>query len=260
MKRIVLFIVLMFACMNIYARVTIMCDVVYEESVGKWSEFRRTNVEFLSGKEKGDILNQTKLYAIIWYSQGECSVIKIDYDSPILSDVDVSFIYYFLTFDILNEGRSGTQINDNGKNRKWRIYGKDDNSFLIDPIFSRGDYRTYNDRVQKNKRNGQIVKRQRPKEELKSTGLIKGIVKYVSHKEWYIVQTDDYYVGVTRNKLYVFYGSIDVDDIVFADFHTKGKTSISNHTQNTTRHYVIVEELFKNYTDCFNYMKKKYGE
>jgi hypothetical protein len=42
--------------MNIYARVTIMCDVVYEESVGKWSEFRRTNVEFLSGKEKGDIL------------------------------------------------------------------------------------------------------------------------------------------------------------------------------------------------------------
>jgi len=150
MKRIVLFIVLMFACMNIYARVTIMCDVVYEESVGKWSEFRRTNVEFLSGKEKGDILNQTKLYAIIWYSQSECAVIKIDYDSPILSGVDVSFIYYFLTFDILNEGRSRTQINDNGKNRKWRIYGKDDNSFLIDPMFSKGDYRTYNDGVQKN--------------------------------------------------------------------------------------------------------------
>ena len=161
--------------------------------MGEWSEFHRVNVEFVSGREMRDIMNQNSVYAVIWYSQTECSVIKMDYNTIITSDIDKFFVFNLFGSDMLNEGLPGVQTNDNGEHIKWRIYGKDENSFMIDPAFN--DF-TYNEGVQRNIKNGSIVKRQRPKEETQYSGLVKGTVEFVSPKEWYIVKTKNYYVGV----------------------------------------------------------------
>lgn len=255
MKRFFSLFILLSLCFHVYGRFTAQCDVIYEKSVGEWSEFHRVNVEFVSGREMRDIMNQNSVYAVIWYSQTECSVIKMDYNTIITSDIDKFFVFMLFGSDMLNEGLPGVQTNDNGEHIKWRIYGKDENSFMIDPVFN--DF-TYNEGVQRNIKNGSIVKRQRPKEETQYSGLVKGTVEFVSPKEWYIVKTKNYYVGVRRNPIYYFGGSIDVGDIVFADFYTKGQTSISNSTKQTTHHHVIVEYLCSTYQECYNLMKQKY--
>lgn len=255
MKRMLSLLLLFIISFHVYGRFTAQCDVIYEKSVGEWSEYHRVNVEFVSGREMQNIMNQNGVYAIIWDSQTELSVIKLEYNSILTSDIDKFFVFMLFGSDILNEGLLGTQTNDNGKHTKWRIYGKDEMSFMIDPVFSEF---TYNEGVQRNIKNGLIVKRQRPKEETQYSGLVKGKVEFVSPKEWYIIKTKDYYVGVRRNTIYYFGGSIDVGDIVFADFHTKGRTTISNKTKETTHHYVIVECLYNTYQECYNWMKQQY--
>lgn len=254
MKKILLFSLVCFACIKMQARYTALCDVVYEISEGEWSEFRRAKVEFAYGREIDEsLLNQNKLYALIWFSQYQCAKIDLDYSSAMVQDMDKFNLFLFLGMDILNEGKLGEQVNDNGQKRKWRIYGKDENNFFIDPALNEfGDYKENN---QRNINNGQIVKRQRPKEELKYAGLIKATVQYVSPDEWYIVKTKDFYVGVKRNTIYYFYGSVNVGDTVFADFHQKGRTSISNATQNYTNLSVIVVYMSNSYEECFNWMR-----
>lgn len=257
MKRLVVFFFLVSSCLLIQARITVMCDVIYEKSLGEWSDYYRTDVDFMYGSEINDSqFDSNKLYAVIWFSQTECAIIEQEYRCVSLGSVDKGFIFIFLTSDVLNEGRLGYQVNDRNK-RKWRIYGKDDYSFLIDPMFLMGSYNSYNERVKANQNNGLVTRRQRPKEETQYNGLIKGVVQYVSPNEWYIIKTNQYYVGVERNKSYMFYGSINIGDVVFADFHSKGNTSISNATKNTTHHHVIVRCHFKGYQDCYNWMKEQ---
>lgn len=171
----------------------------------------------------------------------------------LLSEIDKNFMFIYLGFDILNEGKLGTQINDD-KERRWRIYGKDENSFLIAPIFNDCPYNSYNNGAERNSQNGIVVRRQRPKEEAQIGNRIKGKVILVSPQEWYIIKTDGYCVGVKRNTLYYFGGTIEAGDIVFADLHTKGNTSISNITRGTTQHHVIVKCMFNDYQSCYNWM------
>ena len=136
MKRFFSLFILLSLCFHVYGRFTAQCDVIYEKSVGEWSEFHRVNVEFVSGREMRDIMNQNSVYAVIWYSQTECSVIKMDYNTIITSDIDKFFVFMLFGSDMLNEGLPGVQTNDNGEHIKWRIYGKDENSFMSDPVFT----------------------------------------------------------------------------------------------------------------------------
>ena len=58
-----------------------------------------------------------------------------------------------------------------------------------------------------------------------------------------------------RNTFYYFRGSIDIGDIVYADFHTLGNSSISNKTKNSTHHHIIVQYHSNNFQDCYEWMK-----
>ena len=254
-------ILLLFSHIDTYGKHSVICDVTYEESIGEWSDYRRVKVDFMTGKEMGSYIDQTKLFAKIWYSTNEFFIVKMVFDQPIMYEIDDFLAFMIIGTDMLNEGLAGTQVNGKEKDRKWRIYGKDETSFFIDPQFDKGEYKTYNDRIREDIKNGyKIYKRERPKEETKYKGLTKGTVEYVSSKDWYIVKTEYNYIGVIRDKWSAFYGRIDVNDIVFADFKNKGKTSISNATKDSFGPNIIVEEFFRNYNDCLNWIKERFDQ
>lgn len=253
MKSFLITLLFFVSSISTFARISIQCDVIYENSNDSWSDYYRTNVDFLTGIELGYIGNRN-LYAVIWFSQNNCAVIEMEKNIVTFDKVDIDYMYIYLLSDALNEGMLGKEVN-NDSNRSWRIYGLDEHSLLIDPIFNRYPHNSYNEGMRKNIQNGNIYRRARPKEESQYSGLIKGKVVYISPNEYYIIQTERYYVGVKRNTFYYFGGSIDVGDIVYADFHTLGSSSISNKTKNTTHHHIIVQYHSDNFQDCYDWMK-----
>ena len=56
MKRMLSFLIICTISFHVYGKFTVQCDVIYEKSVGEWSEFHRINVEFVSGREMRDIM------------------------------------------------------------------------------------------------------------------------------------------------------------------------------------------------------------
>ena len=56
MKRMLSFLIIYTISFQVYWKFTAQCDVIYEKSVGEWSEFHRINVEFVSGREMRDIM------------------------------------------------------------------------------------------------------------------------------------------------------------------------------------------------------------
>jgi len=166
MRTIITLVFIYLACLELQARYTALCDVVYEKSDAEWSEYYRVQVEFAYGREIGESLfNQNNLYAIIWFSQNECAKIDMKYIDPVLHAMDKFNLFLFLCTDMLNEGKLGEQVNDNGLKRKWRIYGKNENNFFIDPNLN--NFGNYKENNQRDIANGMVFKRQRPKEEQK---------------------------------------------------------------------------------------------
>lgn len=55
-----------------FARIKVLCDVVYEKSIGEWSTFYRTEVEFLSGSEMDLINSSNKLCRNLVFTNKLC--------------------------------------------------------------------------------------------------------------------------------------------------------------------------------------------
>lgn len=252
MKRLLLLFFLVITHLQINARITVICDVVYEKSIEEWSDYYRTNVDFLCGKEMNDIMNYSTLFAIIWYSQTQCSVIKIEKDFIILDPINYSSICNILSLDLLNEGLLGIQMNDDGKQTKWRIYGKDENGFLIDPMFNKD---IYNTAIREGISKGISYRRERPQEEKEYEGLTKGTIAYFSSDNWYIIKTRYNYIGVCNTSYYT--NNIhNVGDVVFGDFQLRKETLLKNATKGNKYHNVKVQYISETYGDCYNKMTK----
>lgn len=146
---------------NLSAGIKVFCDVAYEKEQGIWSDLYRTKVDFVSGEELGLLIDQNKLFAIIWFSQTNCAVIKTRYQVPLISKVSIYDIYGFFLTDVLNEGLDGFSVNGN-QTVHWKLYGKDEASLLIDPVFETYPYNSYNNGIRRNIRNGFINKRAIP--------------------------------------------------------------------------------------------------
>lgn len=236
------------------ARISVECDVVYEKSIGEWSDYYRRDVEFLSGREMGGLLNVNKLYAVIWFSQTNCAIIEMEYRGAILGDIDKDFMYSYFGGDILNEGKAGIQTNGN-TDVKWRLYGKDENSFLIDTMFNQYPYDSYNQGVKNNIQSGLRNNRKRPKEELMYAGLDKGVVIWESG-DYYLIQTKTNCVVAIRNTIYAFFGTVEQGDIVFGHFGSTGDTDIKNATQNYTGLRAKVMYLSQDYRKCVKWLEQ----
>ena len=158
--RVIFLLVSLFVVSSSFPRISIQCDVIYQNSNGSWSNFFRTKVDFLTGEEMG-YLGDRSLYAAIWFSHENCAILRMKNNNFVSDVADSYYMYGFFLADALNEGEIGIEVNSNN-NRLWKIYGKDENSFLIDPMFRNYPFNSYNEGIRKNINNGVIVKRVRP--------------------------------------------------------------------------------------------------
>lgn len=253
MKKIVTFFIAIILSTQLFARISIICDVIHEKSFAEWTDYYRTKVEFISGHEMQYSLEQNKLYAIIWYSQTQCSVIEMEYEGLLLQKkIDKNFMFIYLGFDILNEGKNGVEINGDDKT-KWKIYGKDENSFIIDPIFNEYPY-NYNDAIYENMRQGiKIQKRKRPQDEIKYASMDKGIVVW-NNDPYYIIQSNKNFIVLVRNTFGYWSGTVEEFDMLVGDFKLNSETPVDNITQNQSGMKVQVSFMGNDYQSCVDWI------
>ena len=254
MKKFVTLSMVILLSVQLFARISIMCDVIRENSFADWTDYHRTRVEFLTKHEMKFSLDENKLYAIIWYSQTQCSVIEMEYDGVLLNkEIDLNFMFYYLGFDILNEGKDGVEINGD-KEIRWKIYGKDENSLIIDSRFNAHPY-YYNDAVYEKMRQGFVKKRKRPAEETKYAGMDKGFVKW-HNDPYYIIKCNDQYIVLIRNTWGYWSGTIKKDDMLMGYFKIDTETSIDNITRNQTGTKALVAYIGNDYQSCVNWINE----
>ena len=253
MKKFIASVSVLLLSVPLFARLSVICDVIYEKSFAEWSEYYRREVEFVSGQELGRILDGNKLFAIIWYSQTQCSVIQMEYNGVIVpSRIDLSFIDTYLGFDMLNEGRLGVEKNGNDE-RKWRIYGKDDFSLMIDPVFEKYPYNQYNNNIREQINRGIVNRRQRPPEEAQYKGWDKGIIVW-HYDTCYIIQTRTGFLVALRNSFSYWGGREDDGDLVMGHFRYKGKTAIDNIAKGQTGMNAEVVFIASEYKTCADWV------
>jgi hypothetical protein len=51
--RVIFLLVSLFVASSSFPRISIQCDVIYQNSNGSWSNYFRTKVDFLTGEEMG---------------------------------------------------------------------------------------------------------------------------------------------------------------------------------------------------------------
>ena len=78
MKRIFI-IVLIFISTSFTANsaVNVMCDVIYKNSEGEWSDFLRTRVTFCLGHEINEVLESRSVFAIILSPDNQRIILKM---------------------------------------------------------------------------------------------------------------------------------------------------------------------------------------
>ncbi len=246
--------IIIFLPLYAQAKITLKCDVVYESSMFKWSDYYRRDVDFMSGHEIGGIYRGSDLYAVIWFSQTNCAIIKMDYNGLLLSEVDEYFMSTYFGFDVLNEGRLGEQVNADEKIR-WRIYGKDERGFMIDDAFKRYPFDEHNKNVAENIKKGIYSNRQRPVEEQKYAGLNRGVVVWC-YENCYIIQAESTFMVALRNEMFYFSGNVNKGDVVFGNFHSGGYTDVSNATQDYTGLKVDIVYTSSDYKSCADWVIK----
>lgn len=238
----------------LFARITLTCDVIREKSFAEWSDYYRCKVEFVTGHEMKYSFAENKLYAIIWYSQTQCSIIEMEYDGILLKDkTDAYFMFLYFGFDLLNEGKMGIEKNGD-KETKWRIYGKDEDASMIDPIFNRHPY-NYHEVVEEQRRNGTLKKRKRPQEETKYAGMDKGTVIW-NEDPFYIIQSDKRYIVAIRITLYYWSGTVTNNDLLMGDFKEEGEISIDNITRNETGFHVKIVHIGNDLQSCQDWLNE----
>lgn len=245
-KRILCVVVLLLFSAVLFARTTILCDVVYEQSPGRWSDYFRTKVDFIKGSELNIYgPDANNLFAVIWFSQTQCAVIKTNHIS--LFDFDFSSAYILIGItDILNEGILGVQVN-NEQNVLWRIYGKEDDGTFIDPRFGVYPY----------ERTSNGIKRIRPKEERKNP---RAVVVNTDIPNFYIVKSENNsYLVLSRITMYYFSGTVNVGDILFLN-QGSSEISIENYTQKYSGLSVKFEYKGDSVKDCLNWIVDNYIE
>lgn len=108
------------------ARYDAICYVQYETEEG-WSEKITTEVSFVSGIELTPKQYSNEVYAIIWFSNSNCAIIKLrdNYISSDFKQKDFRSLYW------INKYYNGKQVNSEYK-RLWKITAKDDFNQFID--------------------------------------------------------------------------------------------------------------------------------
>ena len=126
MKYILSFITIILFSQISYARYNAICYVQYMTKQG-WSEKVATEVSFLSGVELTPKQYSNEVYAIVWFSNNNCAIIKLrnNFISTDFKQQDFRSLYW------MSKYYDGQQVNSEYE-QTWRIIAKDDYGQFID--------------------------------------------------------------------------------------------------------------------------------
>ena len=126
MKYILSFITIILFSQISYARYNAICYVQYMTKQG-WSEKVATEVSFVSGVELTPKQYSNEVYAIVWFSNNNCAIIKLrnNFISTDFKQQDFRSLY------CMSKYYDGQQVNSEYE-QTWRIIAKDDYGQFID--------------------------------------------------------------------------------------------------------------------------------
>lgn len=126
MKYILSFITIILFSQISYARYNAICYVQYMTKQG-WSEKVATEVSFVSGVELTPKQYSNEVYAIVWFSNNNCAIIKLrnNFISTDFKQQDFRSLYW------MSKYYDGQQVNSEYE-QTWRIIAKDDYGQFID--------------------------------------------------------------------------------------------------------------------------------
>ena len=137
MKKFLCLLVL-FVSISAYARVDYKCLVNYRytKSTGYGaytmveSEPKVVTVSFISGAEYNPRKSPTEKYAIVWFSQTNCAVIKLDTKrTTYVEKLTLQDLYDVLTAGgVYGEQINGGELDDMGMEYRWYITLRDRNN------------------------------------------------------------------------------------------------------------------------------------
>lgn len=132
MKRFLLLFICVLITTAASARFMALCDIQYKTQNG-WSDIYRAKVIFLSGCEMQPQQYSNEVYAVIWFSEDECAIIKLDvtHISAKFRMKDFKSIYWVQSYI------DGKQVNTEYE-RTWRITSKKTSGGFIDKNISSG--------------------------------------------------------------------------------------------------------------------------
>jgi hypothetical protein len=257
MKKIVLTLLLLLTVLTSNAGVKVMCDVIYKNNDGEWSDFLRTKVTFCLGYEIKEYGESREVFAIIMSQDNQPIVLKMKESHVQTQDLDMFNIFLLLCFnDMLNEGIDFV-LYDTDIKQEWKIYAKNDIGLLID--YDLGHTESgyiYNQGTLQNRNNGFYLDRVKPKDDPKHEGE-SGKVVYKDHWSYYILKVNDKYFAMSRNDHTIM--KSEIGEVFIGDFSSYDvQKSFYNETRDVDGYKFIVLKSFDNYEDCEKFIKSKW--
>lgn len=257
MKKIFLFIFICFITMSSNAAINVICDIIYKNSEGEWSDFLRYPVTFCLGHEINEVLEYRTVFAIIKTPDDESITLKMK-DLHIQTQELNTFNTFLLltTSDMINRGID-FELHDDRIKQDWKIYPKDETGLLIDPKLRNSEFgKSYNESTLRNRDRGFRYERVKPKDEPKYSGDL-GEILYLDQWLFFIIKVNEKYIVLERND-YSF-RKAEIGDEIVGDFSvSESRKVFYNKTHDVEGLMFNVLKVFYNIEDSKKFIMSKW--
>lgn len=258
MKRIFI-IVLIFISTSFTANsaVNVMCDVIYKNSEGEWSDFLRTRVTFCLGHEINEVLESRSVFAIILSPDNQRIILKMKGSNVQVQELDMfNTLLLLCSNDMINRGID-FELYRASIIQEWKIYPKDEIGLLIDQNLCRTETgRIYNEGILNNRENGFKIDRVKPKDDPKHLGDT-GEIVYKDHWSFYIIKVKDRYLAMERGDFTIM--KSEIGEKIVGDFSVSSQRKVFyNKTRDVDGYKFSVLKEFDTYEDCEKYIKTQW--
>ena len=257
MKKILLVIIITFVSIASNAAINVVCDIIYKNSKGEWSDFLRYPITLCLGHEINEVLESRTVFAIIKTPDNERIILKMKGFHVQTQELNTFNTFLLLTTnDMINRGIDFELYDDKIK-QDWKIYPKDEIGLLIDPSLSKSESgKSYNEGTLENRNKGFRYDRVKPKNDPKHTGDL-GEILYSDQWLFYIVKVNDNYIVLERNDF--SYRKAEIGDTIVGDFSVSEKRKVFYNKTNDVEGLMFnVIKVFNNFDDSKKFVLSKW--
>lgn len=257
MKKHVLIMLLSLVALTSNASVNVMCDVIYKNKDGEWSDFYRTRVTFCLGHEINQIRESRNVFAVIWMPDNQHIILKMKGSQAQTQELDMFNIFLLLTMNDMSNWGIDFELYNADIEQEWKIYSKDEIGLLIDhDLGNTQQGRIYDDGTIRNRESGFKIDRVKPQNDPKHLGDI-GEIVYKNELSFYVVNVKEGYFAMERKDCYLM--KSEVGDKIIGDFTVLNvPKDFYNKTRDVDGYRFVVLGRFENYEDCERFIKTQW--